>query len=102
MPEDLEGMWRKMVLDELKELNEGQKKLTETLDKDVARKLQTLEHLVVGVDGKNGLRGKVEIIDKDVQSLKELRTKIVTAVVVAQTIIGGLLFILTKLGFFQQ
>jgi hypothetical protein len=96
MSEDLEKMWREMVLAELKELNENQKKLVETIDKDVLRRLQTLEHLVIGVDGKNGIRGKVETLEAENKDLTKFKTQIITVVLVVQAIGGIALAIFLK------
>jgi hypothetical protein len=94
--EDLEKMWREMVLAELKELNESQKKLIETINNEVLRRLQTLEHLVIGVDGKNGLRSRTEKLEKGNDKNRIFRIQLITIVTVVQVIGGVILTLVLK------
>jgi len=70
----LEKDYRSLVLSELKELSVNQKDNAKKLD-DVKSNVSKLEHALIGVDGKNGLRSRVEKIEREDAEKAEIRFK---------------------------
>ena len=93
MSEDLEKVYRELVLSELREMSQNQK---EMLDR-----IKTIEVVVIGVDNKSGLMSRVGAVEKEVEELKKLKIQLITAFTVVQAIAGVLLTVALKLGWFH-
>ncbi len=68
---ETETIYRDLVLEELKELNQQQKSIEKNLG-DLNNRLSTLETVVIGVDKTNGLRGDIKKIQDALDIVKPL------------------------------
>ena len=76
---ETETIYRDLVLEELKELNQQQKSIEKNLN-DSNNKLSTLETVVFGVDRANGLRGDIKKIQDALDIVKPLTIKLNTSI----------------------
>jgi len=83
---DVEKAYRDLVLKELQELNDNQKENSKLVGEMLDR-MKTIEVVLMGVDGKNGLRHRVEELEKSNKELQKFKTQIVTIFIVVQTVI---------------
>lgn len=85
-----EEFYRDIVVQGLKDLVEGQKDTNQHVS-EILDRLKTIEIVVVGVDGKNCLMSRVEILEKHTDSLRTFKTKVIAIVAVIQAV-AALLF----------
>jgi hypothetical protein len=68
---ETEAIYRDLVLQELKGLNEQQKFIASNIS-NVSERLSNLETVVIGIDKTNGLRGEIRKIQEDIDVIKPL------------------------------